>query len=85
MVGPGVPGSAAGTLGHSRLMMLCSFHAAGRAVITRNGLSHVAAKATEAAAPQATEASTTAARCIAERLTHGYEPTRGAARLIGSR
>ena len=59
-------------------MMLCSsreeLHAAAGAVITGNGLSHVAAKATEAAAPEAAEASTTAARRIADRPTHAYEP-----------
>ncbi len=45
-------------------MMLCSsreeLHAAAGAVITGNGLSHVAVKATEAAAPEAAEASTAA-------------------------
>jgi hypothetical protein len=64
-------------------MMLCrcweELHAAAGAVITGNGLSHVAAKATDAAAPEAAEASTTAARRIADRPTHGYEPTREAA------
>ena len=39
-------------------------------------MSHVAAKATEAAAPEAAEASTTAARRIADRPTHRYEATR---------
>src|SRR5215831_19808991 len=62
--------------------MLCScreeLHAARRVVITRNGLSHVAAKATEAAAAEAAEASTTAARRTADRPTHAYEPTREA-------
>jgi hypothetical protein len=64
------------------LMMLSrcreELHAAG-AVITGNELSRVAAKATEAAAPEAAEASTTAARRIADRPTHTYEPTREAA------
>jgi hypothetical protein len=64
-------------------MMLCrcreELHAAAGAVITGNGLSHVAAKATDAAAPEAAEASTTAARRIADRPTHSYEPTREAA------
>ena len=50
------------------MMMLCScreeLHAAGT-VITGNGLSHVAAKATKAAAPEAAEASTAASRRIA--------------------
>jgi hypothetical protein len=41
-------------------------------------LSHVAAKATEAAAPEAAEASTAAAPRIAERPTHAYEATREA-------
>jgi hypothetical protein len=53
--------------------------------VTGNGLSHVALKATEAAAPEAAEASTTAARRIADKPTHAYEATREAARLIGSR
>jgi hypothetical protein len=61
--------------------MLCrcreELHAAVGAVITGNGLSHTAAKATEAAAPEAAEASTTAARRIADRPTHAYEATRG--------
>jgi hypothetical protein len=48
-------------------------------------LSHAAAKATEAAAPETAEASTTAARRIADTPTHGYEAAREAARLIGSR
>ena len=39
------------------------------------GCPHAAAKATEAAAPEATEASTAAPRCIAGTPTHGYEPT----------
>ena len=47
------------------MMMLCRCreerHAAAGTVITGNGLSHVAAKA-EAAAPEAAETSTTAAR-----------------------
>jgi hypothetical protein len=38
-----------------------------------------AAKATEAAAPEATEAATAAPRCIAGTPTQGYEPTRQAA------
>jgi hypothetical protein len=37
---------------------------------------HIAAKATEAAAPEATEAATAASRRIAGTPTHGYEPTR---------
>ena len=49
-----------------------------------NGLPHAAPKATEAAAPEAAEA-TTAARRIADRPTHAYDATREAARLIGSR
>ena len=60
--------------------MLCScreeLHAAGT-VITGNGLSHVAAKATKAAAPEAAEASTAASR--RGHPMHGYEPTREAA------
>jgi hypothetical protein len=52
-------------------MMLCScreeLYAAAGAVITGNGLSHVAVKATEAAAPKAAETSTTAARRITDR------------------
>jgi hypothetical protein len=70
-------------------MMLCScrkeLHATARAAITGNEFSHVAVKATEATAPEAAEASTTAARRIANRPTHGYGPTREAARLVGSR
>ena len=50
------------------------FHAAA-VVATGNEFSHAAAEATEAAAPEAAEASTTAARRIADRPTHGYEPT----------
>jgi hypothetical protein len=38
-------------------------------------LPHGAAKATEAAAPEATEATTAAPRRIAGPPTHGYEPT----------
>jgi hypothetical protein len=38
-------------------------------------LSHVAAKATKAAAPEAAEASATAARRIADRPTHGSADT----------
>jgi hypothetical protein len=38
-------------------------------------LPHGAAKATEAAAPEATEAATAAPRRIAVTPTHGYEPT----------
>jgi hypothetical protein len=45
----------------------------------RNGLPHGAAEATEAAAPEATEATTAAPRRIAGTPTHGYEPTREAA------
>jgi hypothetical protein len=71
------------------LMMLCSrreeLHAAAGVAITGNDLSHVAVKATEATAPEAAEASTTAARGIADRPTYGYGPTREAARLVGSR
>jgi hypothetical protein len=37
---------------------------------------HAAAPATEAAAPEATEASTAASRRIAGTSSHGYEPTR---------
>jgi hypothetical protein len=40
---------------------------------------HVAAEATEAAAPEAAEASTAASRRIAGTPTHGYEPTRESA------
>jgi hypothetical protein len=40
---------------------------------------HIAAKATEAAAPEATEAATAASHRIAGTPTHGYEPTREAA------
>jgi hypothetical protein len=40
---------------------------------------HAAAKATEAAATEATEAATAAPRRIAGTPTHGYEPTREAA------
>ena len=43
-------------------------------MITGNGLPHAAAKATEAAAPEATEAATAATRSIAGTPTHGYEP-----------
>jgi len=50
-----------------------------RAAITRNGLPNGAAKATEATAPEAAEATTTAPRRIAGTPTHGYEPTREAA------
>jgi hypothetical protein len=50
------------------------------AAITRNGLPHGAAKATEAAAPEATEAATAAPCRIAGTPTHGYKPTREAAR-----
>jgi hypothetical protein len=39
----------------------------------------IAAKATEAAAPEATEAATAAPRRIARTPTHGYEPMRDAA------
>ena len=66
------------------MMMLCScreeLYAAAGAVITGNRLSHVAAKATEAAAPEAAEASSTAAPGIAERPTHAYEATGSAGR-----
>jgi len=48
-------------------------------------LLHAAAKATEAAAPEATEASTAASRCIAGTPAHGYEPTREAAMAAFSR
>ena len=57
----------------------CGIAAAARAAITGNGLSHVAAKATEAAAPEATEAATAATRRIARTPTHG--PTNRRARL----
>jgi hypothetical protein len=40
---------------------------------------HIAAKAPEAAAPEATKAATAAARRIAGTPTHGYEPSREAA------
>ena len=53
--------------------------AAAAGAITGNGLSHVAAKATEAAAPEATEAATAATRRIARTPTHG--PTNRRARL----
>jgi hypothetical protein len=43
------------------------------------GCPHAAAKATEAAAPEATEAATAAPRRIAGTPTHGYELTREAA------
>src|SRR5262245_61769825 len=43
---------------------------------------HLAAAATEAAAPEATEASTAASRCIAGPPAHGYEPTREAAMAV---
>jgi hypothetical protein len=70
------------------LMMLCScreeLHAARRGGHNRDGLSHVAVKATEASAPEAAETSTTAARPIADRPTHAYEATREAARPTGS-
>jgi hypothetical protein len=50
-------------------------HAAAGAAITGNeSCPHAAAKATEAAAPEAAEASTTAARRIADTPTHGYTP-----------
>jgi hypothetical protein len=42
------------------------------------GLPHGAAKATEAAAPEATEAATAASRRIAGTPKHGYERTREA-------
>jgi hypothetical protein len=45
--------------------------ASSHAAITRNGLPHGAAKATEAAAPEATEAATAAPRRIAGTLTPG--------------
>jgi hypothetical protein len=41
-----------------------------------NGLPHAAPKATEASAPEATEAATAAPRRVAGTPTHGYEPTR---------
>jgi hypothetical protein len=51
MVGPGVPGFAASALGHDDALLLPgSLDAAAGAVITGNGLSHAAVKATEAAA-----------------------------------
>jgi len=40
------------------------------------GCPHAAAPATEAAAPEATDASTAASRRIAGTSTHGYEPAR---------
>jgi hypothetical protein len=55
---------------------MASSHAA------RNGLPHGAAKATEATAPEATEAATAAPRRIAGTPTHGYEPTREAGMAI---
>jgi hypothetical protein len=50
-------------------------HAAAGAAITRNGVPHAASKATDTAAPEATEAATAAPRRIAGTPTHGYEPT----------
>ena len=81
MVGPGVPGSAAGALGRSLVddALLEELHAAAEAAITGSGLPHVAAKATEAAAPEAAEASTTAARRMA---TGRRTPTRLRARPL---
>ena len=46
---------------------MVSSHAAVGAAITRNGVPHAAAKATDAAAPEATEAATAAPRRIAAR------------------
>jgi hypothetical protein len=40
------------------------------------GCPHAGTKATEAAAPEATEAATTAPRRLASTPTHSYEPTR---------
>ena len=42
-------------------------------------VAHAAAKATEAAAPEATETAAAAPRRIADAPTHGYEATREAA------
>jgi hypothetical protein len=56
---------------------MVSSHAAAGRPITRNGLPHGAAKAAEAAAPEATQAATPLRR-IAGTPTHGYEPTREA-------
>jgi predicted RNA-binding protein associated with RNAse of E/G family len=58
---------------------MVSHVAASGAAITGNGLPHAAATATEAAAPEATEATTTAARRIAGTATHGYDAMREAA------
>jgi hypothetical protein len=49
-------------------------NAAARAAMTGNRLPHAASKATEAAAPEATEAATAAPRRIGDTPTHGYEP-----------
>jgi hypothetical protein len=57
---------------------MVSSHAAAGRPITRNGLPHGAAKAAEAAAPEATQAATAAPRRIAGTPTHRYEPTREA-------
>jgi hypothetical protein len=59
-----------------RCRIVNSHAAAGR--LCRNGLPHGAAKATEAAAPEATEAATAAPRPIAGTPTHGYKPMREA-------
>jgi hypothetical protein len=62
-------------------MMLCrcreELHAAVGAAITGNRLSHVAAKATEAATPEAAEAATATARRVGQRPTYPYGATRG--------
>ena len=57
-------------------------HAAAGAAITGNGLPHAAAKATEAATPEATEAATAALAPIAGTPTHRDEPTREAAMAV---
>jgi hypothetical protein len=53
-------------------------HVAARAATIGNELPHAAAKATQAAAPQATEASTAAPRRIASTPTHAGARTREA-------
>jgi hypothetical protein len=53
-------------------------HARRRAAYAETGCPHGAAKATEAAAPEATEAATAAPGRIAGTPTHGYKPTREA-------
>ena len=57
--------------------MKLRIHAAAGAAITGNRLPHAAAKATEATAPEVTEAATAAPHPIVGRTpTHGYEATR---------